>query len=244
MSHVHADEDDEVIREIDVYVTNEGFPLYLAQFPLKPVYADPLNVKSAKYKQHHHHIELHVPYSNQITSSFESSNMQSDNFQKYVSHVVSSQNTLASGFIAEDTLYLSPISQTLQFRPSLKQSNGMTKLEAMEITQDIDAYEEEEAAAAGTSSANAENVQQVQLKRKESERAQSARLQSYSYLKQQLEAEPWRGMKVFPIGKGYHCNVTFSDSCFTHRFVGSEVSDGKFVELAQSVGDVMIVDDV
>jgi hypothetical protein len=200
----HSDnEEDEVIREIDVYVTNENFPLYLAQFPLKPVYADPINAKSAKFKKNHHHVELQVPYSSQITSSFDSSNMQADNFQKYVSHVVTTQNALATGFISEDTLYLSPISQTLQFTPSLKQSNGMTKLEAMEFTQDIEAYEEEEAAAAGTSSANAsgETVQQVQLKRKESERAQSARLQSYSYLKQQLEAEPWRGMKVFPIGK-------------------------------------------
>ncbi len=195
-----CDEFDEVIREIDVYVTNESFPLYLAQFPLKPVYADPLNAKSAKFKQQHHHVELHVPYTSQISASFDNSNMQSDNFQKYISHLVTPHNALATGFIAEDTLYLSPVSQTLQFRPSLKQSNGLTKLEAMEVTQDIDAYEEEEAAGSG-SSHTTENVQQVQLKRKESERAQSARLQSYSHLKQQLEAEPWRGMKVYPIGK-------------------------------------------
>jgi hypothetical protein len=193
------DEDDEVIREIDVFVTDATFPLYLAQFPLKPVYASPPVVKSAKYKQNHHMVELQVPYASNVLKAFDNS-MSNDNEQKFMSTLVETSNALATGFIAADCLYISPIDNVLQLRPSAKQSNGMTKLEALEFTQDLDAYEEEEALAQGTLE-KTDTVQQVQLKRKESERAQSARLQSYSYLKQQEESEPWRGMKVHAIGK-------------------------------------------
>ena len=181
-----GEEEDEVIRELDVYVTNDQLRLYLAQFPLKPVYADPLTVKSAKYKPNHHIVELTVPYSTHAQASFDQS-LDHDKTQKYLSNEIVQNNCLATAFISQDTLYLSPVEKVLQFRPSLKQSNGMTKLEAMEMTQDMDALEEEENQA---NNKPENNLQQVQLKRKESERAQSARLQSYSYLKQQQENEP------------------------------------------------------
>ena len=215
--------EDEVIRELDVFVTNDQLRLYLAQFPLKPVYSDPVQVKSTKYKPNHHILELTVPYANNVQQNFDS-NMENDTTQRYVSQEIVQNNCLATAFISQDVMYISPIDKVLQFRPSLKQSNGLTKLEAMEMTQDIDGYDDEEDDAPlsrgkASSSGAAENVQQVQLKRKESERAQSARLQSYSYLKQQEENEPWLAMKTHPIGKlAFHVPI-FASSLIVFSYL-------------------------
>lgn len=183
---------DEVIREIDVYVVDE-LELFLTQFPLKPVYAEVPHVSSAKYKPKHHKLELSVPYPHNIQQNFDTF-CEKETHQKLVSSEILQSNCLGAAFINNDRMYIAPVQQVLQMRPVMKQSHQSMKIE------DMDDYSDDEIEGEENVNTKENDVQQIQLKRKESERAQSARLQSYSYIKQQEDLEPWHLMKVYPIG--------------------------------------------
>jgi hypothetical protein len=212
-------EEDEVVRELDVHL-NEDLELYLAQFPLKPVYSNPINVSSVRYKPNHHKVELNVPYPPSIQQSLakEQSMLSVNNSsqgveQKMSSTEIKQENPLMIGFIQNNNFYLSPVNHVLKFHPQMNTSLSMLK-NNMEILMDSDDIaadpdlagidmmdddgENSSKVAAGF---GGENVKQIQLKRKESERAQNARLQSYSHIKQQEELEQWIALKPFPIGK-------------------------------------------
>jgi len=187
------DLEDEVIRELDVYVVDE-LELFLTQFPLKPVYADLPHVSAARFKPKQHKLELTIPYPTSVQQNFDSF-CQKETHQKLISTEVLQSNCLGAAFINNDRMFISPIKEVLQLRPVMKQSHQSTKIEDMD-----DYSDEENEADDGGNNKEKEDVHQIQLKRKESERAQSARLQSYSYIKQQEDLEPWHLMKVHPIG--------------------------------------------
>lgn len=179
---------EEVIREIDVYIT-EDLNLYLTQFPLKPVYSDPIEVDAALFKPNHKKLELTVPYSPAVLQSFE--NHRGPKSQKYSSSTVAQNVCLGAGVIANNALHITPITNVLQMRPSFKnlQSRG-------ETVEDMIDVEDE----AGNES-DGDGLEHVQLKRKESEKTQSSRAQSYSYLQSQEDAESWYALQVHDIGK-------------------------------------------
>lgn len=182
--------DDDVVREIDVYIT-EDLDLYLTQFPLKPVYADQVEINSAIFKPKHKKLELDVPYSSEALRSFE--NHPDVKHQKYVSSIVAQNICLGAGVIHNNALHITPITSVLQMRPSFK--NLQSRGESVEDIID-DEHEGPEIASADS------GLQHVQLKRKESERAQSARTQSYTYIQAQEDQEPWYSLKVHEIGSG------------------------------------------
>lgn len=211
-------EEDQVIRELDVFVNND-LQLYLGQFPLKPAYADPIAAKTVRFKPKHHKLELSVPYPQSVqntlakeqanNSIFENSSKGASDFQqKLISSEVPQQNPLMVGFIQNNNFYMCGIDNVLQFRPVMNKAHSLLKVEVLESDSDFESavrneldYDEDSTPNGSSSNTNnPENVKQIQLKRKESERAQSARLQSYSYLKQEEEMEPWVGLKPFPIG--------------------------------------------
>jgi hypothetical protein len=73
------------------------------------------------------------------------------------------------------------------------------------------------------------------LKRKESERAQSARVQSFTHLKKQESLEPWINLKVNEIGNfiitlisklNYH--IIKNQNYYFLIFIGSLSSDNNF----------------
>eukprot|EP01031_Cornospumella_fuschlensis_P035199 gene35199-42636_t len=184
--------EDEVIREVEVVVCDYS-DMFLAQFPTKPDYADLMTIQSAKYKPENRLLELRTPYYQSQTQDVA---VESDG-QAYISTEIVPMNSLGAGFISNNVMYIVPIEGIYQMRPSLQQYNKL-KQETVELEDDMDEEEMEEDAAE-PSAPNA-TMQQVQLKRKESEKAQSARMQSYTYLKQKEEGEAWRKMTVFPIG--------------------------------------------
>eukprot|EP01039_Chlorochromonas_danica_P001829 gene1829-1999_t len=197
MTSSSNDYEDQVIRELDVVICDQP-GLFLAQFPLKPVYTEPLAVQSARYKPDNRILELTAPIYKPTGNSDNYSDLES---QKLISSEVMTANKLAMGFISANTLYLNPIDGVFQMRPSLKQFCD-SKTDHIEYSMDMEDEDEEmerESSAAQVNTSTS-SMQQIQLKRKESERAQSARLQSYSHLKQKEEAESWRNLKVFPIG--------------------------------------------
>ena len=182
--------DDEVIREVDIEICPE-LELYLLQFPLKPVYADPLDVRYARYKPVNKKLELDTKYAPNsfIASEF---GLENPTLQTFTSSVIAQGTSLAAGVIKDNIMYLTPVKNVLQMRPSFK--NLQPKGETYE------AMDEDQLAEGGEAETEGDGLQQVQLKRKESERAISARVQSYTYLQKQEEAEPFKKLNVHGIG--------------------------------------------
>lgn len=166
-----SDDSDEVIRELDVFVTN-NLDLHLIQFPLKPVYSDPINAKNARFKPNHKKLEIDITFPGNIIPKNEGRS-EPPEFQTFTSSVVAHNTSLAAGIIHDNKFYIVPVADALQLRPSFQ--NLIQKIETVE---DID----DEPLDDDNNNEQGEGLQQVQLKRKESERAQSARVQSYTHL--------------------------------------------------------------
>lgn len=206
--------EDKVIRELDVYITDDPPILSLLQFPLRPVYADTIEVEAAQLKPRCKKLELVIPFG---TSNFSEGDAPAGTElkQRYHSSIVAARSCLAAGVIKDNALHLSPIDSVLQLRPTFSTGNSST-LESGSATGEtvdsatiedelneagIDKKQGEQGADGGAFAAGASGIQQVQLRRKESERAQSLRLQSYSYLQSQEDQEPWVTLDVHDIGK-------------------------------------------
>ncbi|KAJ1428009.1 DNA-directed RNA polymerase III subunit Rpc5 [Ochromonadaceae sp. CCMP2298] len=180
---------DEVIRELDVFLSDDP-SLVLLQFPLKPVYADSINVEAARYKPHHKLLELELPFN--LPYNYDAETQKNiPATQTYSSQVVAHGASLGAAIVKNNAMYITPIDSVLQLRPSFKNLHTLRDMEVVEsMPEDDEAYPE----------AESEALQQVQLKRKESERAQSARVQSFAYVNALLEQEPWQDLDIHEIG--------------------------------------------
>jgi hypothetical protein len=184
-------EDDEVLREVDVFLTDD-LALQLLQFPLKPIYADSIDISSARFKSTHNKLELEVPvvlphnYPREQLSAIPKS-------QKYHSASVAQDACLGAAIIKDNAMYITPIQNVLQLRPCFKNMQSFRGETVEQMEDDLVETEYPEG--------DGESLQQVQLKRKESDRAQSARIQSFAYIQAQEELEPWKELSVYHIGE-------------------------------------------
>lgn len=121
-------EEDEVIRELDVHISN-NLSLSLLQFPLKPVYSDNLiQIKNpSKYKPKHKKLELEIPFPMPIIhhkdekrNIHSNSNNEALNNQTYISTNVALDVCLGAGLIKNNIMYITPIENVYQLRPSFK----------------------------------------------------------------------------------------------------------------------------
>mmetsp|Transcript_18630 Transcript_18630/g.18723 ORF Transcript_18630/g.18723 Transcript_18630/m.18723 type:complete len:222 (+) Transcript_18630:92-757(+) len=177
--------DDDVVREMDVYVA-DSLELYLLQFPLKPVYADLPNVTSGKIRPKHSRLELSVPYDKQLYSS-EPKPINKN--QKFISSKVSMHSSLGIGVIRDGDIHITPMADLLQMRPSFK--DLVTQGEIVEQMDDSDDNDDE-------GLKEKKSVQQVQMKRKDNDKNQSVRSQTFANIQLEEESEPWHGLKIFP----------------------------------------------
>jgi hypothetical protein len=200
---------DEVIREMDVFLCGDP-SLVLLQFPLKPVYADSINVEAARYKPQHKLLELELPFN--LPYNYDPETQKNiPATQTYASSTVAHGASLGAAIVKNNAMYITPIDSVLQLRPSFKNLHTLRDMEVVEaMPEEDDIYPE----------AESEALQQVQLKRKESERAQSARVQSFAYIHAQLEQEPWQELDIHEIG--------------------SAESEKKFLEMAGANGDANV----
>eukprot|EP01041_Mallomonas_annulata_P007554 gene7554-15486_t len=176
-------DDDEVVREIDVYISDE-LELFLLQFPLKPVYSELPAIHSGRLKPIHNRLELSTPYDPQIYSP--DLKPHTIKYQKLISSKVALHSTLGVGVIRNGAMHITPVKQLLQLRPSFK--DLVAQGEIVEMMKDDD--EENEGK-------DKQSMQQVQMRRKESEKAQSTRLQSFAHLQAQEDSEQWRNLKIY-----------------------------------------------
>ena len=94
------------------------------------------------------------------------------------------------GVFRDGELHITALNDVLQLRPSF--ASLQPKGEEVH-----DAYSDDEV----DEDAGSAPLQQVHMRRKESERSESSRMQSFSYVQSQEDAEDWRPLKVHPPGK-------------------------------------------
>lgn len=85
----------------------------------------------------------------------------------------------------DGALYINSLNEVLQCRPTFRNMHPPETQKEVNDNSDNESQENDE-----------KGLHQVALKRKESEKAQAIRLQSYSYVHAQEEAEEWRTLKV------------------------------------------------
>ena len=200
MSAVNDDNgDDPVVREIDVYISPElAGTAALVQYPLRPssfvVGGKPSKFQpsAARTKPRHSMLELDyaVPASSGHYSYHDVEEL--DGTRTFASTAVPVSTHMALGKLDDtgDRLDLIPLQTVLQMRPTFSH---------------IDAIDPQQVAAAEQKAAEAQAAQQQQaaagtkpllFKRKESDRAATARRQSFAHLKSEQDAEEWIELQV------------------------------------------------
>ena len=177
------DDDDEIIREIDIYVSNSDLNTYLLQFPTKPVYSDVPDIINAKFKPKHQKLNVEIL----------SSSSKNKYTQPYISSKLSQRASLGVGIMNNGSMYVTPLSQILQMRPSFEhipskkdQEDNNNNDDKNDIDEDDDEYKKKD-------------QEKVGLQKKESDRSQEARLKSYQYQQTQQDNEPYQKLKNFQI---------------------------------------------
>lgn len=184
MKDNRIEEEDEVIRELDVFVTDSALDLFLLQFPLRPIYAEPPQIPTARFKPVHKKLEIEVPFTSSNSSS------SSDQIkQKFHSATVARGTCLAAAVIRDNAMHITSLQEVLQLRPSFKsmQSHAWEHIESMSDDETEQVVKETP-------------VEQIQMKRRENDSTQSARTQSYAFLQAEEEKEQWHRLEVFPAG--------------------------------------------
>ena len=175
---------DEVVREIDVFITDaEG--LYCLQYPLRPAHAPPLNLAEGFFKPKHRVLELHAEH-----------RAKHDGFLKLSSTLVPTRSGLGVGVLNAQGLHISPVAEVLQMRPIFRN----IPMQRNDDPNAQDNHSDDEA----SNRAAAPQPQQVLLKKKESDRAVSARAQSYSHLAAQEENEPFVKLLPYSVEESEH----------------------------------------
>ena len=184
--------DDDIIRELDVYITDSALDIFLLQFPLRPIYAEPPHIQAARFKPNHKRIEVEIPF-NSNNPAMGGDHGQIN--QKFHSATVARGTCLAAAVIRDGAMHMTYLQEVLQLRPSFKsmQTHAWENVESMS--------DDEREIVKETP------VEQIQMKRRESESNQSARTQSYAHLQMEEEKEQWHRLQVHPAGNLFTTEV-------------------------------------
>jgi len=182
-----ADEEDPVVRELPVYVCNEFLgsvtQLCLFQHPLRPPWR-PYEYHKAKHirmKPNTKRVEVDLPLDvesrnyNDIIEDFKKVNNIT-----LRSTQVDAKTALALGTIQDGKLLLAPLDYSIQLRPNLSHLNvGNQKKGNDDEEEDSD------------DEPTMLRAVEVQVQKRETERQQQARLNSFAYISQKEEEESW-----------------------------------------------------
>ena len=179
---------DELVREIDVYVSPAlSDQLYLIQYPL---YHDAPLPHAARIKKKHTMIELDHEVPNNMGSGgsfFLSTHTQN-------SHVISIATHMAMGKILNDgALHLLPLNHITQMRPDFSHVDDQDQQN--QTTTDDERKDQESSGL---------EKKPVLFQKKESERAALARKSSYSYKKASEDGEEWLELSICPPQSAEH----------------------------------------
>lgn len=201
-------EEDECIRELEVFVTGSLLDVYLMQFPLKPEFANPPAISKVRFKKNFKKMEVEIP--------FESSSSQGRKpviNQVFHSATVARNTCLAGMIVHNDAVHLTVFQDILQMRPSFKSKQQPGSWGKDDVETLSDAEEEKEAP-----------VEQIHMKRRETERSQSARAQSYSHIQMLEENEPWLALEPYEMN-AYTCQTKMEYLVYNPDEVNKEDMD-------------------
>lgn len=204
------DEEDEIVREIDVYVSNDPDAstslLHLVQFPQTPsnisskhpMFTHSKNVQNDSIKHtmamipddvriKPKHAMLELDYSFDPAGASRNSVGRK---QTYKSNVIASQTHLAVGRWSDDgsSVHLTPLYRTFQVRPSFQHFNDRINC----VSEHLSANDDEEK--------KDKTAKPLQFKKKESEKAIAARKNSYAFKRESEEGEEWDTLNVHGTG--------------------------------------------
>lgn len=215
------EEDDEIVREMDVFLSPQLAPhLHLLQFPLQQYFVPSSQQRgqgsskqlysqfheqqvplAARFKPQHNMLELDQAIPTNLIEQMGQINLYQRSF---ASHTVPVTTHLALGKIVEDdmdedaedgkktfSLHLAPIQHITQMRPTFSHIDEMDSAE----NADADAAAEEERQKQQQQQQSSER-KPLMFQKKESERAAMARKNSYAYKKASEEGEEWISLKV------------------------------------------------
>jgi DNA-directed RNA polymerase-3 subunit RPC5 len=210
------EEDEEVVREIDVYLSPElADQIYLMQFPLtQKSLGFPL---AARVRPQHCMVELDHKTPDDI-DTFGQYHMPA---RTYISHTVPVLTHMALGKLSDqegaEGLHLVPLSRIAQMRPSFAHVDDATSNATSTTDEEIKRQQAEEAKV---------ERKPLAFQKKESERAALARKSSYAYKKASEEDEIWQSLDVY--GQGSTASLeTFQKVVCPHPTKKLTVDPGK-----------------
>eukprot|EP00934_Nitzschia_sp_Nitz4_P009412 Nitzschia sp. Nitz4//scaffold11_size288233//157476//158867//NITZ4_000777-RA/size288233-processed-gene-0.181-mRNA-1//1//CDS//3329534083//9402//frame0 len=194
-----VEEEDEVVREIDVFLSPElSNQLYLMQFPLQRqqhrTTSAPL---AARVRTNHCMIELDYPTHTSDGSGQEYNGQFHMATRTYSSQTIPISTHMALGKLvpsedggsAASALHLVPLTRIAQMRPNFNHVNEATLQTSSSALDDDD--------AAVPLDASSSSRKPLTFQKKESERAALARKSSYSYKKASEDSEMWLSLDVY-----------------------------------------------
>ena len=154
------------------------------------MYSQVANITAAKYKPHHKSLQLEVPYNDAIfAADYAGDNKNTSSSrapQTFSSSVVHVNSVLGVGVMRDGQLHINPVQDVLQIRPFF--SGVVTSQEIVEDISDESSSSDDDIKGGVAAGKDKKPLQQVMLRRKENERMENSRLQSYTHVKTQEEA--------------------------------------------------------
>lgn len=195
-SEYSPSETDDVIQEIDVYLSKDLTDLFLLQFPLRQEQL-PEDGIYARFKSQSEMLELLIPINTEsefysaskdvAQVSLQKSDIWSQHtpgFQHLNSIKVPLKSNYFVGLFKDDKFFLSPLKASIQLRPSLR---NVDQLLVKENSDTIESGIQQEKTKA----------LQVQFRKKESHAEAFAKLRSYAYLQKLIDEESWSNFEFF-----------------------------------------------
>ncbi|KAL6745748.1 Sin-like protein conserved region-domain-containing protein [Haematococcus lacustris] len=202
------EEEDAVVRELDVYVCNDGVGAQLCMLahPLRPPWRpyDYERVDVVKMKPNARRMEVEVPLDTRSPNYHAEDDRLADgtpvanNYKRIdkltlKSSCIESKTSLAIGTIQDGKLLLSPLDMILQLRPVL--NNLAVGKKGRDASAAAAGEDDEEEAAAAEQKPSMKAVE-LQVQKRETERQQQQRLNSYAHISKQEEDEAWKTLKL------------------------------------------------
>ena len=194
-----ADDDDPIIREIPVVLSNIAPTdhMYVLQYPLRPTQRPHGRPDEARVKWENQMLEL-VHNRDQDPEHFDHNAPPQRHTEKLAMHSskVPCHTHYAVGRLEGGVLHLAPVKRVLQMRPSLEHIDRTDAAEKAAAAAAA-AAAAEPGSGAGSGDVKPTSKQlQVMYKKKETDRAVQAKLESFAHKMEVQAMEPWAELAV------------------------------------------------
>jgi hypothetical protein len=217
---IDSDDDDEVVRELDLFLTDTNANvdsehadvvsnLYLLQFPLKPAFTESLSFASAQFRPRHQRLNLKIAHDEAIYAADEDISREAKHLDM-TSSIVRHKTNLGLAIFDENKVHLVPLAGTLQMRPNFSDVVVRKCSNAYDDDEDEEDQNDQKQDEYETLDSRPQEMLPIGLKKRESDRAQASRMQSYSHRLEVEEAENFVHLQVHK--KGSVAERTISDA--------------------------------